>query len=295
MYVGGYGFGLFVRSDMELGHVVGHSGGYPGFGSHMRWHPASGIGVIALGNRTYFPDDDAGGRGARRAGARGAAPIRTSATAAIATRGRASRGRAPARGWDDDLAARLFAFNVDLDEPLDRRRAAIERIAERFGALTADADAGTESDAPVHLVWWMRGEHGGRVRVEIQMHPERPSRVQSLDLPRCPGASEALRTIADRVVGLLNEGASVWPDDLVPEARLGADRDAADRSLRAASALFAPVEVGDATHGDGETTATFPLEGDRGTVVLSITVDPSTSSIAELSLRPGPLVPPTGP
>ena len=53
--VTGYGFGTFVRSDLEIGTVVGHSGGYPGFGSHMRWHPASGIGVIVLGNRTYFP------------------------------------------------------------------------------------------------------------------------------------------------------------------------------------------------------------------------------------------------
>ncbi|MGZ8618946.1 MAG: serine hydrolase domain-containing protein, partial [Actinomycetota bacterium] len=52
---GGYGLGLFVTHDLRLGHVVGHSGGYPGFGSHMRWHPASGVGVIALGNRTYAP------------------------------------------------------------------------------------------------------------------------------------------------------------------------------------------------------------------------------------------------
>ena len=53
--VSGYGFGLFVRTDLELGKVVAHSGGYPGFGSHMRWHPASGVGVVVLGNRTYFP------------------------------------------------------------------------------------------------------------------------------------------------------------------------------------------------------------------------------------------------
>ena len=36
-----------------LGRVVSHSGGYPGFGSNMCWHPASGTGVIALGNSTY--------------------------------------------------------------------------------------------------------------------------------------------------------------------------------------------------------------------------------------------------
>src|SRR5512139_2116633 len=46
---GGYGFGLFVRMDPVLGMLVSHSGGYPGFGSNMAWHPATGLGVIALG------------------------------------------------------------------------------------------------------------------------------------------------------------------------------------------------------------------------------------------------------
>ena len=50
-----HGFGLFVDEDPSLGRVVSHSGGYPGFGSNMRWHPATGIGVIALGNGTYAP------------------------------------------------------------------------------------------------------------------------------------------------------------------------------------------------------------------------------------------------
>ena len=51
-----YGFGLFVDEDPALGRVVSHSGGYPGFGSNMRWHPATGLAVIALGNGTYAPD-----------------------------------------------------------------------------------------------------------------------------------------------------------------------------------------------------------------------------------------------
>ena len=49
----GYGFGLFVEEHPVRGRITSHSGGYPGFGSNMRWHPASGTGVIALGNSTY--------------------------------------------------------------------------------------------------------------------------------------------------------------------------------------------------------------------------------------------------
>ncbi|MFZ0160107.1 MAG: serine hydrolase domain-containing protein, partial [Kineosporiaceae bacterium] len=51
----GYGFGLVIEQDPRLGRLVSHSGGYPGFGSHMRWHPASGLGVVVLGNATYAP------------------------------------------------------------------------------------------------------------------------------------------------------------------------------------------------------------------------------------------------
>ena len=52
---GGYGYGLFIADDLRLGRVVGHGGGYPGFGSNMMWHPASGIGVVAVANARYAP------------------------------------------------------------------------------------------------------------------------------------------------------------------------------------------------------------------------------------------------
>ena len=52
---GSYGLGLFVEDDAARGRIVSHSGGYPGFGSHMRWHPASGTGIIVLANGTYAP------------------------------------------------------------------------------------------------------------------------------------------------------------------------------------------------------------------------------------------------
>ncbi len=48
-----YGFGLVVDAHPRYGTLVGHSGGYPGFGSHMRWHPDSRLGVVVLANSTY--------------------------------------------------------------------------------------------------------------------------------------------------------------------------------------------------------------------------------------------------
>ena len=50
-----YGYGLDVIEDLVAGRIVCHSGGYPGFGSHMRWQMASGLGVVVLGNHRYTP------------------------------------------------------------------------------------------------------------------------------------------------------------------------------------------------------------------------------------------------
>ena len=51
----GYGYGLRCYFDTQLGHSAGHSGGYPGFSLHMRWHAASGTGVVLSANVTGFP------------------------------------------------------------------------------------------------------------------------------------------------------------------------------------------------------------------------------------------------
>ena len=144
----GYGFGTFIRSDMELGTVVAHSGGYPGFGSHMRWHPASGVGVVVLGNRTYFPALKIGDQILRASVRAEAAPIRrmTPAPALEVARDAVERLLA---AWDDGLAAATFSMNVEMDEPLERRRAAFDRLRETHGPLHRSDEPAT-SDTPLH-------------------------------------------------------------------------------------------------------------------------------------------------
>lgn len=51
----GYGMGIMVTEHPDLGAIVHHSGGLPGYGSNMRWIPDRGFGIIALANRTYAP------------------------------------------------------------------------------------------------------------------------------------------------------------------------------------------------------------------------------------------------
>jgi hypothetical protein len=280
---GGYGLGLFVTHDLRLGHVVGHSGGYPGFGSNMRWHPASSVGVIALGNRTYAPMSTYTAEALTTLVTREAAPIRT-VVPWEATRAARAQMERLLRAWDDDLASEVFAFNVDLDDPLERRRAEIERILERHGALSPDPDLSVESDSPAHLVWWLRGDRGGRVRVEILLTGERPPRVQTFELRAVPDPSPAMAEAIRRVVAQIAADAPSWPAELP----LGGDVDRAmlDRGLRAASAVYGALTPGPAIRGDGDGDVTVELRGGRGTVDLRLTLDRESGAFTTVSLTP---------
>jgi len=249
----------------------------------MRWHPASGIGVIALGNRTYAPMSTHAARALTALVTRGAAPSRT-IVPWEATRSARTQMEGLLGAWDDDLAAGVFADNVDLDQSLERRRADVEGIRERHGALTPDQDQPDESDSPAHLVWWLRGERGGRVRVEILLTGERPPRVQSFELRSVPDPSPAMVDAIGRVVGSISEPTPAWPAALP----LGddVDRAALGRALRTAAVGFGPLSVGPAIRGDGERDATVELRGDRGTVELRLVLDPESGAVTTVSLAP---------
>ena len=146
-----YGFGLFVDEDPSLGRVVSHSGGYPGFGSNMRWHPATGIGVIALGNGTYAPMSPLTGLvldalvPSSSAYQVALAPAETSGGEAAApwpqTLAAEEKVNRLLADWDDAAADALFTENVALDGPYNERRHTIGLIRERIGDFTADRAA----------------------------------------------------------------------------------------------------------------------------------------------------------
>jgi hypothetical protein len=174
-------------------------------------------------------------------------------------------------------------MNVELDEPLARRRAAIERLTEVHGTLRADDTETPESHSPAHLAWWLSGERG-RVRAAILMSPERPSRVQGLTLTSVPEPPAGLTAIAARLVAVLGEPAPSWPET-VPLAS-GADRPAMERSLRAAAARFGPVTLGPATAGDGEKVATWRLTGERGSLSLELELDEPGGTVLKAGFVP---------
>ena len=299
-----YGFGLFVDEDPALGRIVSHSGGYPGFGSNMRWHPATGLAVIALGNGTYAPVSGLADRILRSLLAASAAHHVALAPVLglddpIASAGPAASPAAAGEpwpetlaattsvshllaDWDDELAGTLFSPNVALDRPFPERRADIALLRSRIGAFAVDETRPAESDTPAHRRWWLSGEHG-TVAVAIQLGPQRPPRVQSLAfaVPPAPGSvlAVAVATVTAWLNGWLAGGAADWPGALpvAPEADAGVIA----RRLRMAAAWAGPLTPGAYRAGDGSASATVELTGEHATVTLSLLVDPSTGALRQ--------------
>jgi CubicO group peptidase (beta-lactamase class C family) len=260
----GYGMGLFVRWSLEQGLTISHSGGYPGFGSHMRWHPASGFGVVVLANRTYYPASTLGekllsellrsGRVARR-------PLgRTTAL----ERAREDVERLLA-SWDDALAERIFTMNVALDDPLEHRRAAIERLRETHGELRR-SDEEPIGWSPLACEWWLEGERGGRVKVEVALSPEREPRVQWFDVTSVAAPSPQQVAAAQAVVELANGG------DVDPALAPALDRGTLERVATVVRTVFGPVALGPVIAGE-DRERTFRVDGERGALELTIRLD----------------------
>jgi CubicO group peptidase (beta-lactamase class C family) len=277
-----YGFGLFVDEDPALGRVVSHSGGYPGFGSNMRWHPATGIGVIALGNGTYAPMSPLTG-------------LLLAALVPSSNSYQTALGPAPAGPWPQTLAAQenvnrllaqwdeaaadaLFTENVALDGPYGERRHAIGLIRERIGDFTADQSRAAESDTPAHRRWWLTGERG-TVRVQIQLSPQARPRVMSLTLAIPPAPNSLLARTLDAVVEWLNDPAREWPAD-VPVAA-SADPGLLARRLRMAATWAGKCAVGAYQAGNGTAGVTVELVGEHAPVTLSLLVNPVTGELRQ--------------
>jgi len=288
-----YGFGLFQIDDVRYGRSIGHGGGYPGFGTHMRWHPASGLGLVAFTNHRYGPAGPLARDMLNELLRAEAAPLRRTRpnTATLAARETVER---LIEDWDDAVAAATFAMNVELDEPLELRKAAIARIRERHGRLRRDESTPEESQTSYHLLWWLEGDKG-RVKVELLLSPELPPRVQTFALTSVPEPPKLLRRAAERVVAVLEAPPTGpvtidWPKDLVVSS--GTDIGPVVRSMRATEARFAPLTLGPVVDGDGEKKATFRLHGPRGRVDLVLTLDLEAGCVGSVALVPVKLAPP---
>jgi hypothetical protein len=288
-----YGFGLFTEDDATFGTIVQHSGGYPGYGSQMRWHPATGTGTIVLANGTYASAGTlAADLLAAVLGANGKAaadrneirlhgPVPAPGGPWPETLAARSRVDALLQDWDDASARALFSPNVDLDRPLAQRQADIERLRERIGQFGSDAARPPEFDSPAHCRWWLTGEHG-TVAVQIKLAPLQQPLVQQLILPVPPAPGSALHEVLHLLISALGSDAVDWPAGL--EAAGGLNTGEALRRLRLAAAWAGPCQLDSYLAGNGGTSATVLLTGPSGNAELTAEIGESGRALTRLTI-----------
>lgn len=193
-----YGYGLF-EEHLEWGRSVAHSGGYPGFGSHMRWHPASGLGIVALANRTYAPVGKVATAAlADLVGALDPASAKNPLEPALHRAREAVT--ALLNEWDDEVVRACFTRTVGEDEPWERRRTEARQLAERHGLLRPVPGPLDPPQSPGHVVWWLGGELGGQVRCEALLGPAPGHLIQWVRWQSVQEPPRAVRETAEHFV-----------------------------------------------------------------------------------------------
>jgi CubicO group peptidase (beta-lactamase class C family) len=178
-----YAGGLVSGTDCLLGAVLFHSGGYPGYGSHMLLLPEAGVGIFAFSNRTYAaplaPVWDAAGV-LQRAGQvqRQRVPV----SAALAA-GYAAAQRMWAAGRIDGEPG-VLAENMLMDRSADNWAAEFARLKAESG----DCDTA----APIAPTGAMAGQFqwrcsNGRVNGQLLLAPTGTPQIQALRLSRVGG------------------------------------------------------------------------------------------------------------
>lgn len=178
---GSYGFGLSANEHCAWGRDLGHAGGLPGFGSHMRWLPDHGVGVVVLTSRTY---GGAGGLTRRAVEAlkeTGALKPRVARPSPALLR-LAGEAAALVDAWSDERALALAADNLFLDKALPERRDAIVALRKDLGACRPGA---LQPQNPLRGVQALDCERG-RLDITLTLAPVQPPRVQFLRVAQAP-------------------------------------------------------------------------------------------------------------
>jgi CubicO group peptidase (beta-lactamase class C family) len=174
-----YGMGMIVAVDEVLGLTVSHSGGYPGYGSHVLLLPDRGIGLFAFANKTYAGPSVAVWDAAvalDKAGRLGKVRERpVSEPLATAYRGAGAMYEA----GSVDAAQALLAMNFLLDRDADAWSRELAKLKAEAGEC--------ETSAPITATGTLSGDFTwrcarGRIGGSLTLAPTSPALIQEWKL-----------------------------------------------------------------------------------------------------------------
>ncbi len=276
--VSAYGYGLGVSQDCRYGHVVGHGGGLPGYGSLMRWLPEYGVGLIGLSNQTYQGFNGIFNDMAAALHRTGALQPRTMQPSQALLTAQADVSQLIIK-WDESLANRIAADNLFLDVPADVRSKRWKDLAPQHGACRLANSIKPEN--ALRGEWRMMCDRGW-LDVFITLAPTMPPKVQLINInPVMPPDAEMTKT-AETIGKLL----VAW-DAKVVEA-LAAPALDVERMRRqfAAAAAWGACTVGEPLSGNGTRNSAIRLNCANGPLAARIALDATTRKLTSLDLIP---------
>jgi len=273
----GYGFGLWTI-DTGRWASVGHGGGLPGFGSHMRWAPDYGIGIVALANGTYAGAHQASLQALEKLIRAASLPPRAVQPSHALAVARDAVMRLLDK-WDDSLAGELFADNFFLDLDRERRRKQLEDLVARHGRLRPDG--ALEPENWLRGRWRMAGERGW-CQVWLSLMPAMPPRIQAMEIQSVLPPSPAMQAAAERLAALT---ARPTRRGLARLFARNANLDALWDRVRLANILCGPCSVQDVVAGDGESRAVFVFAGPKGELEAELTLGPDGKRLLDADFQ----------
>ena len=170
-----YAMGWSVTDDCDLGTIVSHSGGYPGYGSNVLLLPSKGVGIFAFSSKTYGAASLPNLRAALSLAKNGALADRLIPTDA----GLALAYDAARAVWrSGDIASAPLANNMLMDHDAAGWRKLVDGVKADVGSCAA-----TEPVTPVSA---MEGKfrwtcERGRVVGRVQRAPTPSITLQALE------------------------------------------------------------------------------------------------------------------
>ena len=177
-----YGMGFTSTVDCELGPVLSHSGGYPGYGSYLMLLPEHAVGLFAFANRTYAAPVPAVWDAALELHRAGLLPRRPTPVSEALAAGYRAAGAVYAAG-NVEAAGNLLAMNFLMD------RSSENWARDLAGLKLVIGDCRT--DAPITATGALSGRFSwtcerGRLDGELLLAPTDPAGIQELQLEVAP-------------------------------------------------------------------------------------------------------------
>ena len=170
-----YGLAWRVVDDCDLGRVITHTGGYPGYGSVVMLLPDKGVGIFAFASRTYAGASLPAFRAAlalQKAGAFSDRKLPVSP-------GLAAAYEAARAVWrTGDIAAAPLANNMPLDRDAARWKIVLASLGAEVGTCDADEAITPTSAMEGRFVWTCAH---GRIAGRVQRAPLQDIKLQALE------------------------------------------------------------------------------------------------------------------